>query len=514
MVIKNHKFIHMKRMLLLMIALLLAGVSFGQLPAPRLVDKEYRSVYRDKLKSADRTLKELEKEGWDIVIDLPGRVPTEESFGAETIDHWGKKILLPDALVSRLIAECTQPIVGKISDTGVDENHPELAGGWWLPASDYTGDGAALHIHGTHVAGIAFSLLEPLIRNGTVTLKSCRNLGSQGQGQFSWAVNMLSTERPQDKAFEESGKHVLYNMSWGGMTGKQPALEDEFKETDALGVIFIAAAGNTGGETPSYPASSEFTLATASLDENLQVSSYSTRGIFVDNAMPGRGINSTVPGGGFAKLSGTSMASPMLFSAAIIAKSKYGDRIPNTAAMREYLAGVAIDIDPDGWDKETGWGIVYFTKILDTAPEDVIGEPPPPPSPPETNVAKTESGRFFMRWQYSGERSWRMLYIPRIRFSVTGPGKGEEVYDAFLEWLPTYFVNRGIALPDYMDGQDAAWWTGRFLQIIAKNAGWNVSVLELEAVDETGRLFFNNGFDGSTLQARAAGEEVKLIELE
>lgn len=107
-----------------------------------------------------------------------------------------------------------------------------------------------------------------------------------------------------------------------------------------------------------------------------------------------------------------------------------------------------------------------------------------------------------------------MLYIPRIRFSVTGPGKGEEVYDAFLEWLPTYFVNRGIALPDYMDGQDAAWWTGRFLQIIAKNAGWNVSVLELEAVDETGRLFFNNGFDGSTLQARAAGEEVKLIELE
>lgn len=491
----------MKRALFFIAAILAANMVLGQeMPPVRQVDKEYRNEYRKALSDGERVVKELEKEKWDIIIDLPARVPTDLS--ATAVDHWGKKLLLPETLTARIIAECKEPVVAKISDTGVDEKHPELAGNWWLPSADYTGDGPELHLHGTHVAGILFSLVDPLIRNGTVQVKSCRNLGSEGQGNFSWAANMIATERTQDQSFEQSGKHVLYNFSWGGMTGIQSGMETEMQTSARIGVIFVAAAGNNGAEVPSYPASSNYALATASLDENLLVSSYSTRGIFVDNAMPGRNISSTVPGGGFATLSGTSMASPMLFAAAIIAKSKYGDRIPDVAAMHKYLSGIAADIPPTGWDKSAGWGIVYFTKILDTKPEDVIGSPPPPPPAPEQNTVTGQWGGYMMRWQYSGEKTWRYLFISDVRLNVSGAGIGEAVYDGFSAWLSTYFAGRGIVMPKDRSGPEAAWWTAKFIEIMAKEKGWAVLAQSITATDESGRTFYNSNFSGTPLVSR------------
>lgn len=501
----------MKKALLTILGAIFAFSLFGQeMPPPRLVDKDYRSDYRQTLREEEKTINGL-KGKWDIILPIEERVPTELFIGTSTIDHWGKKILIPEALVARLVNECKEPVVAKISDTGVDVLHPELSGAWWLPSSDYTGDGPELHLHGTHVAGIVFSLTEPLVKKGLVQFKSCRNLGTEGQGNFSWAVNMLATERPEDQAFETAGKHVLYNMSWGGMTGVQSAMEKEMETDSKLGILFVAAAGNNGAEVPSYPASSAYVLATASLDENLQVSSYSTRGVFVDEAMPGRNIKSTVPGGGYATLSGTSMASPMLFAAAIIAKSKYGDRIKDAAAMHQYLSGIASDIQPEGWDKNSGWGIVYFTKILDTKPEDVIGNPPPPPPPVELNTVTSTWGGFMMRWQYNGETAWRMLYIPEVRLTISGAGVGEEVYDKFSAWLPTYFKNRGIIMAKDRSGPEAAWWTAKFIEIVAKPLGWTVLAQELTAIDEAGREFNCNNFTGTPLVSRVAEEDIKLI---
>jgi hypothetical protein len=505
----------MKKALFLLLWGFMSLITFGQeMPPARLIDKDYRQDYRQNLREEEQVMKDLQRQKWDIIIDLPARVPTEVSIGPSVIDHWAKKILLPDALVARLIAECKEPVVVKISDTGVDQTHPELKGNGslWLPASDYTGDGPELHLHGTHVAGITYSLIEPLINAGIVQMKSCRNLGTEGQGNFSWAANMLATERPQDVEFEKQGKHVLYNFSWGGMTGIQSGMEKELETSSKLGVIFIAAAGNNGAEVPSYPASSAYVIATASLDENLQVSSYSTRGIFVDNAAPGRNIKSTVPGGGFATLSGTSMASPMLFSAAIIAKSKYGDRIPDVQAMHKYLAAIASDIQPAGWDKETGWGLVYFTKILDTRPEDVIGNPPPPPPAPDLNtITSSWNDGYFMRWQYNGEKVWKQLFITEVRLTVSGAGIGEEVFDKFSAWLPTYFKNRALVMSKDRSGPEAAWWAGKFIEIIAKDQGFTVQALELTAFDESGRKFICNDFGGTPKVSRLPEEDIKLI---
>lgn len=512
----------MKTILTAFFALALVGLSAQvdvEMPNPRSVEKEYRAEYRSALRTESRLIEALEEVGWEIIIPIEERVPTEvqtASMGVQSIDHWAKGILLPENLKARIIAECVEPVVGKISDTGVDEKHPELAGNWWLPEADYTGDGPELHLHGTHVSGIAFSLLEPLIQGGKVQLKDCRVLNTEGAGNFSWAASMVATERNQDLEFEGKGAHVVYNMSWGGMTGIQPALEKEFETSSKAGILFVAAAGNNGAEVPSYPASSAWVIATASLDENLLVSSYSTRGTFVDNAMPGRNIKSTVPGGGLATLSGTSMASPMLFAAVVIAKSKYGDRIPDGAAMHRYLAAIATDIAPAGWDKAAGWGMDYFYKILDTRPEDVIGSPPPPPPPPppaELNSVTFDSEGFFMRWKKSGSTTTNVMYIPHLRINYVGAGTGEVLYDDLTAWLPSYFKGRVIILPSNMSGPDVAYYTGRFLELIAGDAAKKVDVLEIKGTDEQGRTFFT--LVGATApKAPPKGEKISIAPIE
>jgi hypothetical protein len=509
----------MKRTLLLFLGLFaLSGLSAQDMPAPRAVEKAYRSEYREALRAEEAAIQDLEQAGWDIVLPIEERVPTavSDGMGVQAIDHWAEGILIPENLKARIIAECVEPVLLKVSDTGVDQTHPELAGNWWLPKSDYTGDAPTYHLHGSHVAGISFSLLENLIKGGKVQLKDCRVLNTQGAGNFSWGASMVATERAQDTEYERKGVHVVYNMSWGGQAPIQAAMEKELETSSKLGVLFVAAAGNNGTEVPSYPASSAWVLATASLDKSLTVSSYSTRGTFVDNAMPGREINSTVPGGGFATLSGTSMASPMLAAAVVIAKSKYGDRIPDGAAMHRYLAAIATDIAPDGWDKAAGWGIPYFYKILDTRPEDVIGSPPPPPPPPppgELSTVTMDGEGYFMRWQYSGEKTYRIIYIPYLRLTYTAGKPGEALYDEMKAWLPTYFKNRALLLSRNMSGPEAAYYTGRFLELIAADQAMRVDVVEIQATDEQGRTFFVE-VGANAPKVVPKGEKVSIIPIE
>lgn len=485
----------MKHLFAFVLGLIASSGLIAQHTPPKLVERDYRAEYRREIRSAEQTVKALEAQGYDIIVDVIERVPT--AFSVAAIDHWGEGVLFPETLKERIVRECVNPVVVKISDTGVDEKHPELAGNWWLPKSDYTGDAPTYHLHGTHVAGISFSLLEPLIRGGKVTMKDCRVLNSDGAGNFSWSASMLATERAQDLEYIGRGIPVIYNMSWGGTTAPIAVLEEQIRLSAEKGVFFVAAAGNSGGETASYPASSAHAIATASLDKSLTVSSFSTRGAFVDNAMPGRDINSTVPGGGFAILSGTSMASPMLTAAAAVALSKWGKKIPNVAAMHRYLEKIATDISPEGYDKAAGWGIAYFYAILDNDPDKVIGPPPPPP-PPVVLKKYTSDFQFFeMRYRATNETTWKYITIPNIRVTVNGKTPTEGSFDDFSAWLPTYFRGRGIILGANMGVVDAMYWAGRFLVIIAGQQGYEVTINGMTAKDEKGRNFYFDNFTGS-----------------
>lgn len=215
-----------------------------------------------------------------------------------------------------------------VLDSGVDLDHEDLTGQLRLSAnftrSETVDD---RHGHGTHVAGIAAARAG----NGVgvagvapgVSLISGKVLADDGNGSCSsisagivWAV--------------DNGADVI-NLSVGGADGCS-AQAAAVKRADDRGVLVVAAAGNGGSESASYPAAYPSVMAVAATDEQDALASFSNRGSWVDIAAPGAHVFSTQPNHesrtkarNYGSRSGTSMAAPHVAGAAALLWSLVGD---------------------------------------------------------------------------------------------------------------------------------------------------------------------------------------------
>jgi type VII secretion-associated serine protease mycosin len=242
-----------------------------------------------------------------------------------------------------------------VVDSGVDKTHPDLAG-QVLPGTDFVapGDGSADgHGHGTHVGGI----IAAVANNGIgvaglspgVKLLPVRVLDNTGAGWSSdtaagivWAV--------------DHGAQVI-NLSLGGpspTTVGQQAVDYAV----AHGVVVVAAAGNgrATGNQVNYPAAYAGVVGVAATDRTDATASFSNTGAYVDIAAPGVGIASTYPGGGYANMSGTSMATPYAAAAAALVKS--ANPSLGSDAVTAVLEQSALDLAPAGRDDASGYGLI------------------------------------------------------------------------------------------------------------------------------------------------------------
>lgn len=175
-------------------------------------------------------------------------------------------------------------------DTGIDLNHPDrplIVGSTTFtnqPVQDSDG-------HGTHTAG---TIAAPGNNGGVVGVAPKAGLliaqvfGSTGSALDSdiiaaidWAV--------------KNGANVI-NMSLGGATFDQ-ALDQACANAVASGAVLVAAAGNGGDSTPSYPADYPSVISVAAVDQSKQRASFSSFGSSTDLSAPGVGVLSTVPVG-------------------------------------------------------------------------------------------------------------------------------------------------------------------------------------------------------------------------
>ncbi|MFD1424617.1 S8 family peptidase [Laceyella tengchongensis] len=194
-----------------------------------------------------------------------------------------------------------------IVDTGVQSNHPDLAGkvvgGWDFVDNDSTpqdGNG-----HGTHCAGIAAAVTN----NSTgiagtapkASILAVRVLDNSGSGTWTAVANGITYAADQ-------GADVI-SLSLGGTVGNS-GLQQAVNYAWNKGSVVVAAAGNAGTTAPHYPAYYSNAIAVASTDQNDNKSSFSTYGSWVDVAAPGSSIYATYPTSTYASLSGTSMATP------------------------------------------------------------------------------------------------------------------------------------------------------------------------------------------------------------
>jgi len=284
-------------------------------------------------------------------------VPDLEIFTmAETLD-WGV-----DRIDADIVHEYNKGTGVKVAimDTGIDYDHPDLAanykGGYdfggrlvWLGRND--DDPMDKQGHGTHCAGIVAAVKGNDIGVIGVApeayLYAVKVFDDRGNGRYSDVIEGLEWCIDNDIQ--------VISMSFGSAySAGDPGIEPWINAAYDAGILLVGAAGNEGSgeDTVIYPARYANVIAVAATDRNNNRASWSSTGPDVELAAPGVSIYSTYLGGGYATMSGTSMACPHVAGTAALAiEAGEGD-------VRQRLKDTADDLGTTGKDNQYGHGLV------------------------------------------------------------------------------------------------------------------------------------------------------------
>jgi len=212
--------------------------------------------------------------------------------------------------------------------------------------------------HGTHVAGTAAAGANNGRGIAGVAFNSplaiCKALDRRGAGAVAGIANCIGY-------LAGNGAKVI-SMSLG--TAADSATLRNAVAGASQSALIVAASGNDGTSTPSYPANYPQVVSVAATDNRDQRASFSTFNADVEVAAPGASILSTWNNGAYNTISGTSMATPL---AAGVAAMIAGRTAGGPSAWREKLDRSVDDLGPAGRDTSFGFGRVNLQKAV-TAP--------------------------------------------------------------------------------------------------------------------------------------------------
>lgn len=203
-----------------------------------------------------------------------------------------------------------------VVDTGIDTNHPDLinniAGCVNLISTNLTCEDD--NGHGTHVSGTIAAEDNNLGVVGVAPsskIYAVKVLDSDGGGYISDIIEGIQ--------WAVDNQMQIINLSLG-TSSDITAFHNAVINAKNAGVLVVAAAGNSGSRnnTVKYPAKYAEVIAVAAIDKNDSVPYWSSRGIEVDIAAPGKDVYSTDYEDGYYTMSGTSMAVPHVVGVAAL----------------------------------------------------------------------------------------------------------------------------------------------------------------------------------------------------
>lgn len=296
---------------------------------------------------------------------VPHSSPPEYLTSAEeTIDYSKRLLGIPELWIHGK----GEGMKVAILDSGIAINHMDIKGSV-VEAKDFTGSSsgtADVEGHGTHVAGIVAARMNsrgvvgvaPLCQLyvGKVLNDSGRGTNAGVAAGIRWAVKK---------------KVDIIGLSLGS-TSPSRAMRDSIKEADRQGIFVIAAAGNTGPDlgTVNFPAKYPEVIAVGAVDRRMKITQFSSRGETVDIVAPGDKILSCYPPNAFARLSGTSQATPLVIGVGLLMLQKHREHggkspVETVKDFREHLRRSAIDLGPEGIDPHYGAGLLNPAKLLE-----------------------------------------------------------------------------------------------------------------------------------------------------
>jgi len=248
-----------------------------------------------------------------------------------------------------------------VVDTGILQTHPDLKA---KISTTYSANFTTTNKsqwndqngHGTHVAGIigAIDNTIGIVGNAPgVNLVAIRVLDKNGFGSYSniiTAINYIAQWKTNNPNFLG-----VVNMSLGGPI-YEPFDTAVKNLINNYNTTVVVAAGNETDNANNYSPSNIPKAITVGAYDGItnKLASFSNYGTVVDILAPGVSIDSCYLNNGYAILSGTSMASPMVAGAVvdILANTQYSKYTP--AQIRDKIVADAKVLNPVCNDGTTG----------------------------------------------------------------------------------------------------------------------------------------------------------------
>lgn len=300
-----------------------------------------------------------------------GKVQAQRIKPSEQVS-WGVKTVYNDPLLSKSSGGSGVNVA--VLDTGVLKTHPDLKNRV-KACKDFSGPIAVAegkcddkNGHGTHVAGIiaadggsdGLGIFGMAPEANLFAYKVCSNNGT------CWADDIAIAL----KTAADDGANIV-NMSLGS-DNPSSLITDATAYAVSKNVLVVAAAGNDGPYVGSidYPGADANVVAVGAVDVDIHIPNWSSRGNNststpyiveekdIEFAAPGVNIESTWKDGGYAILSGTSMATPHVTGLA--AKEWFKDSLDPASDTRDVLHKLRTDLLPIGDDDVSGFGLLHL----------------------------------------------------------------------------------------------------------------------------------------------------------
>jgi len=328
-----------------------------------------------------RSVKAVTLDHWRRWVDGVGPVTTPVASSDEAVE-WNVSRIRADEVWSSLHISGTGAVVAGM-DTGVDWLHPALQQSYrgynphgpsnhltnWYDATDagalYPVDG---HGHGSHTMGTMVGREGIGVAPGASWI-GVRVLNSQGYGYDSWIH--AGFEWVLAPGGDASLAPDVVNCSWGSSNGYLTTFQDDLRALRTAGVLPVFSNGNEGpGEaTVGSPASLPEAFAVGAVDEYDVVATFSSRGpspwgeVRPHVAAPGVHVRSSVPGGAYASMNGTSMAAPHASGVFALLRS-VSPSVTITRATT-VITSTTMPLGEDVPSNDTGWGrIDAFSAVV------------------------------------------------------------------------------------------------------------------------------------------------------